>query len=243
MKIGIFSDVHSNLPALKAVLGFLEGKVEKYVCCGDVIGYGPHPNRCIEMIQELKNISLVCGNHDRGGIGIKDIKEFSENAAAAIKWTMGKLTDSSRSFLGCLHPKITMDNFTVVHGSLIDPVNEYVVGVSDYMPSLMVQEKRIVFNGHTHRPLYFRAVEGVVSSGVFNPGSPVKISDDSKYLINVGSVGQPRDADPRAACAIYDTAAETVMLYRLEYDIKTVQDDMTASGLPRFLIARLGTGV
>ncbi|MFH1956917.1 MAG: metallophosphoesterase family protein [bacterium] len=243
MKIGVFADIHANLPAFGKVIEFLKSKVGGFVCCGDIVGYGPHPNECIEMLQGLQNTYIVCGNHDLAVIGAGDAGTFSEDAAAAVEWTMGKLTDSSRSFLSGLERKITVDNFTAVHGSLIDPIKQYVTGIPDYIPSLRAQEKGLVFNGHTHRPLYFRAAEETVSSGFFNPGSPVKISDGSKYFINAGAVGQPRDGDPRASCVIYDGDAGTVTLYRLEYDIKSTQNDMRKTDSPLFLIERLGAGV
>ena len=243
MKFGVFTDIHANLPAFRKVVEFLKGKVDGFVCCGDIVGYGPHPNECIEVLQSLENAYIVCGNHDLAVIGAEDIKKFSENAAAAVEWTMGKLTDSSRSFLSVLERKISVGNFTAVHGSLIDPIQQYVANVSDCIPSLMVQKKRIIFNGHTHRPLYFMATAGDASLGDFVSGSSLKILHDSKYFINVGSVGQPRDGDPRACCAIYDEDAETVELYRLEYDVKSTQDDMRRTELPLFLIVRLGAGV
>ncbi len=243
MKFGVFADIHSNLPAFEKVIEFLKGKVDGFVCCGDIVGYGPRPNECIEILRGLENAYIVCGNHDMGVIGAEDIKKFSDDAASGVRWTMGKLTDSSRSFLSGLERKISVGNFTAVHGSLIDPIEQYVTSVSDYIPSLRAQEKRIVFNGHTHKPLYFRASSETVGMGFFNPGSPVKILDGSKYFINVGSVGQPRDGDPRASCLIYDEDAGTVALYRMEYDIKAVQDDMRKTTLPLFLIVRLGAGV
>ncbi len=242
MKIGIFSDVHANLPALETVLEFLKGKVDRYVCCGDIVGYGPHPNECIRKIEEIGDVMCVAGNHDWAVMGLEDISKFNEYAAAAIKWTKGVLTDESRAFLLGLDYKLAGSSFIAVHGSLTDPIDQYVKTVSDYIPSMKKQDRRILFTGHTHQPLYFRATSGVVDFGVFIPGKKVEILEGSKYLINVGSVGQPRDGDSRSACVVYDTEKMTAELHRLEYDIKSVQSDMEKAGLPRFLIDRLEKG-
>ncbi|MCD6413228.1 MAG: metallophosphoesterase family protein [Elusimicrobia bacterium] len=242
MKIGIFSDVHANLPALEAVLSFLDGKVDKYICCGDIVGYGPHPNECIKKIAGIDGIMCVAGNHDWAVLGLEDISKFNEHAAAAIKWTKSVLTDESQSYLLGLDYKLAGSGFIVVHGSLTDPIDQYVRTVSDYIPSMKKQDRRILFDGHTHQPLYFRATGGVVDFGIFIPGKKLEIADGSKYLVNVGSVGQPRDGDERSACVIYDTDEMTVELYRVEYDIKSVQSDMARVGLPRYLIERLEKG-
>ena len=243
MKFGIFSDVHANLPALEAVLEFLNGKVEKYLCCGDIVGYGPHPNECVQKIAGINNVMCVVGNHDWGVLGLEDILKFNDLASWAVKWTKEKLTGESVSFLMNLDYKLVGGDFIVVHGSLVDPLDQYVMDAETYLPSARAQTRPILFNGHTHQPLYFKAAGGVVNFGAFIPGKAVQILPGSKYLINVGSVGQPRDGNPKSACVIYDNETKEARLYRIEYDISKTQNDMRMAGIPQELVERLAKGV
>ncbi|PIV18543.1 MAG: metallophosphoesterase [Elusimicrobia bacterium CG03_land_8_20_14_0_80_50_18] len=242
MKIGIFSDIHGNLPAFEAVLTFLEGKVEKYVCCGDIVGYGPYPNECVEKISELSDAICVAGNHDWAVLGLEDLSKFNDEARASLEWTKKKLSPASASFLMGLDYKLAGAHFIAVHGSLIDPLDQYVKTAEDYIPSMKKQDRNILFVGHSHQPLYFRGTGGSVDFGAFIPLKPVDIEAHSKYLINVGSVGQPRDGNPRAACVIYDEDAREAVLHRIEYDVPSVQKAVLDAGLPPDLAERLGKG-
>ncbi len=242
MKIGIFSDIHGNLPAFEAVLGFLDGKVEKYVCCGDIVGYGPYPNECVEKISALPDVICVAGNHDWAVLGLEDLSKFNDEARTAVKWTKEQLSPVSSSFLMSLDYKLAGANFIAVHGSLIDPLDQYVKTAEDYIPSMKKQDRSILFVGHSHQPLYFRGTGGSVDFGAFIPQKPVEIEEHSKYLINVGSVGQPRDGNPKAACVIYDEDAREVVLHRIEYDVQSVQKAVLDMGLPPELAERLGKG-
>jgi len=247
MKIGIFSDIHGNLPALNVVIDFLKKKeVNTFICCGDIVGYGPYPNEVIDVLENLENFYSVCGNHDWAVLGLEDLNRLNENARKAILWTKSVLTDDKREFLANLEMKLVGSNFIIVHGSLNDPLEEYVTGPDVYAKSLPKQNRRIVFSGHTHQPIYYTATStGLITPRFFIPDSPVDISGegDLRYLINVGSVGQPRDGNPFAACVIYDTKEKKVTLYRLEYPVKEVQEKMKEVGLPQFLIDRIGEGV
>jgi len=242
MKIGIFSDIHANLPAFEAVLGFLEGKVDKYVCCGDIVGYGPYPNECVKKISSLEDVICVAGNHDWAVLGLEDLAKFSDEARDAIKWTKNQLTAESSSFLMGLDYKLAGPNFIAVHGSLIDPLDQYVKTAEDYLPSMRKQDRNILFVGHSHQPLYFRGTGGTIDFGAFIPLKPVEIISSSKYLINVGSVGQPRDGNTKAACVIYDDAAGEVVLHRIEYDVQSVRKAILEAGLPEALSERLRKG-
>ncbi|MBU3955202.1 metallophosphatase family protein [bacterium] len=242
MKIGIFSDIHANLPALEAVLDFLRDKVEKYVCCGDIVGYGPYPNECVKKISSLDDIVCVAGNHDWAVLGLEDLTKFNDDARDAVKWTKAHLTPESSSFLMGLDYKIAGPDFIAVHGSLTDPLDQYVKTAEDYIPSMKKQDRNILFVGHSHQPLYFRGTGGSVDFGAFIPLKPVEIIRNSKYLINVGSVGQPRDGNPKAACVIYDVAEGSAVLHRVEYDVPSVQKAILDAGLPAALGERLGKG-
>ncbi|MEA2082225.1 MAG: metallophosphoesterase family protein [Elusimicrobiota bacterium] len=242
MKIGIFSDIHANLPALEAVLGFLKDSVEKYVCCGDIVGYGPYPNECVKIISSLENVICVAGNHDWAVLGLEDLTKFNDEARDAIKWTKNQLTAEASSFLMGLDYKLAGPGFIAVHGSLIDPLDQYIKTAEDYLPSMRKQDRSILFVGHSHQPLYFRGTGGNVDFGAFIPLKPVEISPNSKYLINVGSVGQPRDGNPRACCVIYDDEKGEAVLHRIEYDVSSVQKAILDAGLPAALAERLGKG-
>lgn len=246
MKIGVFSDIHSNLPALKRVIEFLESKkVDMFLCCGDIVGYGPYPNEVIRFLKGLKNFYSVYGNHDWAVLGLEDLNLLNENARMAILWTRDILTEESVEFLSNLEMKLVGHNFIAVHGSLIDPVQEYITGPDIYARSLTRQNRKILFVGHTHQPLYFTATStGLITPEFFVPEKPLSIEEgDLRYLINVGSVGQPRDGSPLSSCAIYDTKERMITLYRIEYPVKEVQEKMREAGLPEFLIDRIAEGI
>ena len=244
MKIGIFSDIHGNFEALERVLEFLESRVDKFICCGDIVGYGPKPNECIEKILSLGDkIACVCGNHDWAALGLEDITKFNEDARIAIKWTREVLSQDSVNFLMGLDYKLGGANFIVVHGSLRDPLDEYILNTSDYIPSMKKQAKKILFVGHTHQPLIFRGISGVVDIIPPIPEKPIFLEDGSKYLVNVGSVGQPRDGNPKSSCVIYEEETSQITYYRIDYDIAKVQQQMREVRLPEFLIQRLERGV
>jgi diadenosine tetraphosphatase ApaH/serine/threonine PP2A family protein phosphatase len=241
VKVGIFSDVHANLEALQAVVAFLEkAGCSRLICCGDIVGYGPDPSACLETVRRIR-ARVVCGNHDAAAVGRKGTADFSPTAAEAIAWTRDALRESDAIYLQNLPLADRFDPFFIVHGSPGDPGQfEYVQTLRDAEDALEDCTDSICLVGHTHHPL---AVEQ--SNG--SPARLVKtqrfaLRDGARYLINVGSVGQPRDGDPRACCAVYDSTAGEVEFHRLPYNVEAVQAKIRDAGLPEFLATRLGSG-
>jgi putative phosphoesterase len=221
MRYGIIADIHSNLEALEAVMRQLEGKAEGIICLGDIIGYGPNPNECCEIIRR-KNIPSVAGNHEKAVLGEIPLEWFNPNAAEAARWTQKEILSENLGYIKGLPLKLDFPEFQIVHGSLADPVMEYLTNMAEAIPTFNLMQKPLLFVGHTHRPL--------------------RLKYDNKEIINPGSVGQPRDGDPWAAYLTYDTEKKDAQLFRVNYDIKAVQDKMKAAGLPQFLIERLNLG-
>jgi predicted phosphodiesterase len=243
MKYAIFSDVHSNLEALSAVLGyFKKKKANSYICCGDITGYGPNPNECIQEVSSLPGLSIVTGNHDAASCGIKDIEWFNEYARAAILWTENQLTGNNRKYISRLPEKFTVRNMTVVHGSPRSPIDEYLLAVTQTRENMEYFDTQICLVGHSHIPFVFSKNKEDDNFRIITDDKTIKIDPDTKYIINVGSVGQPRDENPLACCVFYDTDIEEIKFYRLEYDIKTTQEKMVSHHLPSYLIERLTYG-
>lgn len=243
MRYAIFADIHSNLEALEAVLEFYRGqKIDKYLCCGDLVGYGPNPNECIEKIRRL-NAVVVAGNHDRASVGMKDISWFNEYAQATILWTQKQLTPENITYLKSLTERYEKGNLTLAHGSPRQPIDEYLINLKQVRENLNFFPTQVCFVGHSHTPFFYqRNMQGEESYGSFLQKNPVILDEAAKAIINVGAVGQPRDGDPRAACAIYDSEKEEVSLMRFEYNLLPVQQKMLRANLPSFLIDRLNYG-
>lgn len=242
MKYGIFSDVHGNHVALQAVLDFYRRNgVENFVCCGDIVGYGPQPLECAETLRGLKNLIAVMGNHDAAVVGKIDIKWFNPNAAWAIDFARGQLTGQALDFIARLPERAETADFTVVHGSPRKPLTEYLLSEGQFLDNAKNWSVSPCFIGHSHMPLYFRDVEnGVPETDFINP--LVKILVKGKLMLNPGSVGQPRDGDTRAACGIYDSALKCFELYRVFYDVEAVQKMMLELKMPGILSERLSFG-
>jgi diadenosine tetraphosphatase ApaH/serine/threonine PP2A family protein phosphatase len=242
MRIGVVSDVHANLEALDAVLAHLERQApDLIVCLGDFVGYGPNPNECVERLRPLLRASVV-GNHDQAAIGARPIDDFNLFAQAAIVWTQRALTGPVREFLTGLPDRGEVEGLLLVHGSPRDPVDEYILDTRTARRSLLDQGFRIALVGHTHQPVIFEESRRRVSAKGFLPEVPVTLDPARRYIINVGSVGQPRDGDPRAACGLVDLTAQTATLYRVAYPIGETQRKMEAENLPVPLIERLAVG-
>ena len=239
------SDIHANLVALDAVLRALDAgePVDEIWHLGDVVGYGPDPDGVAGRLASL-GARGVRGNHDAAACGGPEIDWFNPDARRAMEWTRRTISDTTRSWLAALPEQSTTGDFTLVHGSPLDPTGEYVTSgpvASANLAALGAQGGRHGLHGHTHVPAAWRVKDGRVafSSPVHHP---VQALDDGPALLNPGSVGQPRDGDPRAAFAILDTGAATIEWRRAAYDIPAVQAAMTAAGLPRWLITRLAAG-
>jgi len=244
MRYAVIADIHANLAAFTAVLDDIErrGGVEEIWCLGDVVGYGPDPHQCLELLHQYKHI-CIAGNHDWAAIGKLDTSEFNPDAAAACHWTAQQLSPEDVKYLGSLPLVIERGDFTLTHGSPREPIWEYLLSVSSAEQNFAYFRSQFCLVGHSHAPLVFGYDEAGVCS--FSPFSPnIKLGLGKKRLIiNPGGVGQPRDSDPRASYAIYDSEAMTMMLYRIPYDISFTQARMMKHKLPIRLVTRLSYGV
>jgi len=243
MKYGIISDIHSNLEALKVVLEELR-EVDRIICLGDIIGYGPLPNECIDEVRNLSSLYVVVGNHDLACIGWKDIGWFNEYAKRAILWTMDTLTKENKDYLSSLPEIIEEKDFIMVHGSLNDYTDEYISEVKDARKSFeLLKKQHLLLVGHTHYPLLFVKREHQLIYPIrLIDKDIIKISTFDKLIVNVGAVGQPRDGDTRASFGIFDTETKEIKIHRVPYDISKIQELMGKADLPKFLIDRLASG-
>jgi predicted phosphodiesterase len=243
MHYAIIADIHSNLAAFEAVLKDManHGKIEEIWCLGDIVGYGPDPHECIELLRQHKHV-CIAGNHDLAAAGKIDIRHFNPHAAAAIKWTAGRLTAVDKFYLESLSLTLQKEDFTLVHGSPREPVWEYVASITTASDNFDRFNTDYCLVGHSHVPQVFRQGEdGKVSSNALHQGVGLMLGK-SRLIINPGAVGQPRDNDPRASYAIYESEGKTVRPYRVEYDISLTQYRMTRQHLPPPLITRLSHG-
>ena len=244
MRYAIIADIHSNLAAFLAVLVDIErrGEVDEVWCLGDIVGYGPDPHECVELLRQTNHICVV-GNHDLAAIGKIDTSEFNPDAVAACQWTARQLTPRDIAYLKGLPLVIEKDDFTLVHGSPREPIWEYILSISGARENFAYFKSKFCLVGHSHVPLVFSYGEtGSCSFNQFSTDSELVLGKD-RLIINPGAVGQPRDGDPRASYAIYDSETRQVKLYRVPYDIGATQAKMVEQRLPMRLVARLSHGV
>ncbi|HVY55868.1 MAG TPA: metallophosphoesterase family protein [Thermodesulfobacteriota bacterium] len=238
MRYAIISDIHANLEALLAVLDEIDKcGADCVICLGDIVGYGASPNECVEVIKERQILSLT-GNHDKAACGLTEPIDFNPLARRAVLWTREALTPGNREFLRSLPEEGTAGDFMIVHGAPSDP-DRYILSEYDAEEEFpLLGDHRLCFFGHTHvRILYSLSGEGV---GV-SRDERVRLLGGASCLVNPGSVGQPRDRDPRAAFLIYDDRGE-VEFRRVAYPIETAMKKIIESGLDRFLAERLSLG-
>ncbi len=242
MRYAFIADIHANLAALTAVLEDIErrGGVSAIWCLGDIVGYGPEPRECLALLRQIAGV-CVAGNHDRAAAGVVPIDEFNSDAAAAVHWAAGQLAPDDIDFLCGLPLVIEQGDFTLAHGSPREPIWEYVLSPEIARQNLDHFSTRYCLVGHSHRPAVF-SCDGTCSVRHFSPHEPQQLGR-SRMMINPGSVGQPRDGDPRAGYAIYDDELELVSLHRVPYDVRTTQRRMQAHGLPMRLLTRLSYGL
>jgi len=242
MRYAILADIHANLEALTAVLDDINGKggVDEIWCLGDIVGYGPEPGQCIKLLRQYHPVCVV-GNHDLGAIGKLDLSYFNPAAAEACQWTAGKLNPVDARYLEDLPATVQKGEFLLVHGSPSEPILEYVMSTSIAEKNFSFFESRFCLVGHTHVPLAFKEENSSYSSISLSPGIGLVLGNH-RMIINPGGVGQPRDGDPRASYAIYDSEGSMLRLYRIPYDIRATQDKMMQAGLPIQLITRLAAG-
>jgi len=238
----IVSDIHSNIEALESVLDYAQsnGGFDQIWSLGDLVGYGPDPEKCIEMLSCHDTLS-VAGNHDLAAVGRLSTEAFSVEAATATTWTANQLSTENKNYLRSLKLRITKDNFTMVHGSPRDPVWEYVVSTQAAITSFLHFDTQWCLVGHSHIPFICRATEEAATFLEFPVGQPVRLGVD-RLIINPGGVGQPRDGDPRASFAIYDSDQKDITHLRVEYDIAKTKEKIIERGLPTRLADRLSSG-
>ena len=243
MRALILADIHSNLEALEAVLDAARrrGGFQAIWCLGDLVGYGPDPGACLELLRQYPLLA-VAGNHDHAAIGRIDPENFNWAAAAAARWTAGRITPDEALFLGGLPLIATAGLFTLVHGSLRAPVWEYVLSPEAARVTLALLETRYCLVGHSHIPFICLENPEGPHFGEFVEDQIIELREQ-RWIINPGGVGQPRDRDPRPSYAIYDDERGTIERRRVVYDIGVTQEKMRRAGLPQPLIDRLDHGV
>jgi diadenosine tetraphosphatase ApaH/serine/threonine PP2A family protein phosphatase len=243
MRVAVISDIHGNLHALEAAIAALaEEKPDEIWCLGDLVGYGPRPNECCTRVAELADLCLI-GNHDLGVLEQISLDEFSYEAAASARWTQSVLGTEGRSYLETLSPEAELPDAgaELYHASPRDPVWEYVLDAGSMRAALEDTVQPVVLVGHSHVPLVARLEDGQLHAAHAPEGTEVDLSA-GRVLMNPGSVGQPRDGDPRAALAILDLG-ERAWFRRVEYDVEQTQEEIRAEGLPEPLAERLAHGV
>lgn len=241
MRFAIFSDLHGNLEATEAVLrDAQEQECTQFICLGDLVGYNANPHECIELVRQL-NCPVVKGNHDEQALLEHSTREFNQVAEQSLDWTRAHLTSEDKEWLAALPLSQQVGEFTIVHATLDQPESwGYVFNNLDATASFCVQQTQLCFFGHTHVPAAF------VSDGDDRikrlKTDQLEIEPDKKYFINVGSVGQPRDGDQRAAYCVYDDNLKHVEQRRVPYDLSATQTKILNADLPRPLAERLAVG-
>ena len=245
MRYLILSDIHANLEALEATLEHAEDQYDAMVCCGDLVGYGADPNDVTDWVRaNIKHV--VRGNHDKVAVGLEDLEWFNPHARASAEWTRKVLTPENRDYLMRL-PKgpFEVNSFQIVHGSPLDE-DEYLLDVPEIEQAADYLEIAVSFFGHTHMQGGFHChrngVRRLPGPKAKEERRVIELEPGELYLLNPGSIGQPRDGDPRAAYAVYDSEARTVTFVRTAYSVSAAQDKIIEAGLPPLLAKRLATG-
>lgn len=240
MRYGIIADIHGNLEAMRAVLDDCRQEaVENIICLGDIVGYGADPAACLDIVME-RGITSVAGNHDWAVVEKFSTEFFNPIAAEAVAWTQKRISSQQRHYLENLPLMLETREFVAVHGMLNHPEQFfYLRDIEDARDTFYLMKRSVCFVGHTHVAMVLKESGGLVE---FERSVDFDLKDGVKYIINPGSVGQPRDGDARASYVIFDTAIKRIHLKRLDYDVATAQRKINALGLPSFLAARLSIG-
>jgi diadenosine tetraphosphatase ApaH/serine/threonine PP2A family protein phosphatase len=241
MRILVISDLHANSAALDAVLADA-GEIEAVWCLGDLVGYGPDPNECIARVRGLPQLVCLLGNHDAAALHQIDTDNFNPDARTAIEWTRQTLSPEAYAFLQSLPEKVVVDLVTLAHGSPRQPVWEYLLDTRTATLNFNFFETPYCLVGHTHLPVVYYMADESRTARLVVPEAFMQMTLAPRAILNPGSVGQPRDRDPRASYAILDTAQNTWEFRRVIYDIASVQKRMQAIGLPERHIQRLASG-
>lgn len=240
MRYGIISDIHGNLEALHAVLDHLNGEnIDRYICLGDIVGYGADPNECVELIRNLTD-RVIAGNHDWAAVGRTDISVFNIYARRAVLWTSDVLSASSRAYIERLPLRYIEENLLFVHSTPDVPeLWRYIFSSYEALWVLRRLKQRVCFVGHSHYPVAFSWKE---KEGIRSQSPRLTLQEGMKAIVNVGSVGQPRDGDPRACYGVLDLDQQTVKVKRVLYDVQTAQEKIRRAGLPEYLAERIVRG-
>ncbi len=236
MRIAVISDIHGNLEALNAVIDYLKDTgIKNIYCLGDIVGYGPNPNECVELIAQHARITVI-GNHDHAVLGLTSTEYFNDFAKISTFWTNNALSQENRDFLSGLNFTHNFDDVLLVHATPSDPpMWHYILSELDARFEFDHFDKRICFIGHSHFPIIF-SQEG------FSRRMKQKLDEYDKYIVNVGSVGQPRDGNPKACFCVYDQSTKEIEYVRLTYDVDATRAKIIQAGLPVFLAERLTKG-
>jgi predicted phosphodiesterase len=241
MKIALISDIHSNLEAFQAVMASLAGHdIEKVMFLGDIVGYGANPNECIDLLRSVADY-YIAGNHDYAAVDKTDISYFNPYAQEAVLWTQEVLTRENALFLSSLPLTDALHDFMIVHSTPLHPeLWDYVVYVSDAQIGFRNFAQQLCFIGHSHHPGIF--VQDRAGRIFAEDQLTIKVKEGNRYIINIGSVGQPRDGNPLSSYGLYDTETNEYRLIRVKFNIALAQQKIIAAGLPRFLAERLSVG-
>lgn len=241
MRYAIFADVHGNIEALQAVLKALAREdIDAYYCCGDIVGYGADPKKCLKVIREI-NATCVAGNHDWAVARRIGLDRFHEQAKSAVEWTQKQLNEQEKTFLACLPLFHRESSFVLVHGTFYHPEDfQYLTDQEQAKMSFSRMDCQACFIGHSHAAqIFVQKFDGCVDIG---HKDSIDILPDHKYIVNVGSVGQPRDGNPKASYCILDLTQKMIEMKRVSYDLKKAQDKILKAGLPSKLASRLALG-
>ena len=241
MKLALISDIHSNLGALQAVLSDIDNQgVDRIHCLGDIIGYGCNPTECLDLVTQRCDIILL-GNHEYVALGLLEESAMNEIARESTEWTCGHLSDRELEMIANLELEASVEGAYFVHACPYEPDQwHYMLKPEDAVVGFDSFTEQIGFFGHSHIPMVFAlSPQGMCSA---KTGHDIDPDPDCRYQINVGSVGQPRDLDPRSSYVIYDSESTDVRFHRVEYDIKTVQQKMTEANIHSMLVDRLLVG-
>jgi diadenosine tetraphosphatase ApaH/serine/threonine PP2A family protein phosphatase len=244
VRIAVISDVHANLYALEAVLGEIDREPPDAIwCLGDTVGYGPRPNECCTLVRRRADLVLI-GNHDLVALGSAevDVEEFNPDAAAASVWTAEQLSEESRRFLESLAPTAELEGVELFHGSPRDPVWDYVLSEEVALESLQLTHEPLVLVGHSHVAIALLLHEEDLQGGVAHDGFEAQL-DQGRWLLNPGSVGQPRDGNPDSSFLELDLEAKRARFRRVAYPVARTQEEIVERGLPDSLAERLSHGV
>ncbi|MCD4779323.1 MAG: metallophosphatase family protein [Candidatus Omnitrophica bacterium] len=240
MKYAIISDIHNNFEALTNVLSACRlHRVEQIYCAGDIVGYAANPIECLQLVRET-NIMCVAGNHDWAVCGRLDAMYFNEWGKVGIEYTRNNLSLSDFEFLANLELSYANPDLVIVHGTLNQPeAFQYLDDITKVPDTCSLMKAPVCFVGHTHEPkIYIKKGNNIYYSDVLD----VEMKDDAQYIINVGSVGQPRDGNPLASFCVYDSVDRSVTIHRIPYDIQAAQEKIIAAGLPEYVAHRLSLG-